>query len=243
MRKLKSLILIATAALSIGTASPAVVHADAAADATNLVNALQWAGLFSSVGNSLSNGGLSAAAGSTGSATGIAGLLGKDLGKCPTLPTGYQVRPGVVRYNPVRGDSALDTSVCLLTSEQRRQALFDAVNELRAEKNITPLIRTEEADLKSQAWSEQIAKEGRCYHAPFDGIHNAKVGGENALFCAQVSTPRDCANQWKNSPGHYTNLMNPDWDRAGIGMAATPDGMQFSAVQQFRPKGWKESDG
>ncbi|MDO4909101.1 MAG: CAP domain-containing protein [Corynebacterium sp.] len=239
MRNLKSLILIATATLSIGTAAPAVVHADAAADATNLANALQWANFFSSVGTTLS-----AAGGSSGSSAGSSGLSGKDTGKCPTQQgMNYLAVDGVYRSEPVRGDSPLDTSICLLSSDQRRQALFDAVNEYRIEKGVTPLVRTEEADLKSQAWAEKIAKEDRLYHSQFDGIHNAKVGGENAKTCFQISTPRECAVGWKNSPGHYANLMNPDNDRSGIGLAATADGIKYYAVQQFRPKGWKESDG
>ncbi|MDO4909098.1 MAG: hypothetical protein Q3962_04505 [Corynebacterium sp.] len=88
-----------------------------------------------------------------------------DLARCPAGSINHVVRPGVIRNAPVRGDSLLDTSFCLMSIAEARQVLFDAVNEYRIAQGIVPLIRTEEADEQSQAWasSRKVMAGGRAF--------------------------------------------------------------------------------
>ncbi|MDO4909100.1 MAG: CAP domain-containing protein [Corynebacterium sp.] len=223
MRIFKSLTCTIAAALTIATAIPAPAHADEGS--SSLMMELLAYG--SSVQQAF-----------TAVPDPNAGHVSEaDLAVCPPISgINFLVRPGVSRNAPVRGASLLDTSMCLMSIDQARQALFDAVNEFRTEQNVTPLLRISEADQKAQAWAEKLARENVFYHAPADGVNNTRNSGENIIQCFMFATPRDCALGWKNSPGHYANIMRTDFDRSGMGVARGSDG-HFKAVQQFRFKG------
>ncbi|MDO4909099.1 MAG: CAP domain-containing protein [Corynebacterium sp.] len=170
-------------------------------------------------------------------------LSAADRAKCPPTPYYFQKTPdGDKLTAPVRGKDDKHTSLCLLSSDQARQAVFDAVNDLRKEKNVTPLKRSAEADQKSQSWAERKARLKDIVHSKFDGKENATNGGENIVVCLSFFTPYQCVQWWRHSPGHYSNLMDPSFGSAGMGL-----GIDYSAdvqkepnkyyfVQQFRVK-------
>ncbi len=49
------------------------------------------------------------------------------------------------------------------------------------------------------------------------GISRGHAWGENVA--AGYSSPKSVAEGWKNSPGHYANMINASFSKIGIGMA------------------------
>ncbi|MDO4911281.1 MAG: CAP domain-containing protein [Corynebacterium sp.] len=156
-----------------------------------------------------------------------------DSLRCPSTSILHVVRPRVLRNSPVRGATLLDTSFCLMSTNEARQALFLAVNELRTQADLPAFTLNPEADLKSQVWATRLAAENALYHAAFDGISNALYGAENLIRCSQFSTPRECALTWRDSAPHYANIIIPSLRSAGMGISFQTTGW-VTAVQQFR---------
>ncbi|MDO4911282.1 MAG: CAP domain-containing protein [Corynebacterium sp.] len=236
MFKTKKIAAALTAAgLMVGVAAPA--HADAAADAGWALFALALSSSSSTpnTGDDTTTTTTTAKQNSDKdqgtTADPYAYLSAADRAKCPPTPYYYQITPDNEKLTaPVRGKDNKHTSLCLLTSDQARQAVFDAVNDLRKEKKVTPLVRTAEPDQKSQAWAERKARLKDLVHAKFDGKENATAGGENIVMCLSFFTPYQCVQWWRHSPGHYSNLMDPSFGSAGMGL-----GIDYSSDVQKRP--------
>ena len=80
-----------------------------------------------------------------------------------------------------------------------------------------PLNTNQDAFVKAQAWSEQMAREGRLYHsnltqgAPWGWRSIAEnVGCGPDLPAIQRAL--------EASPGHRANLLNPAFDRVAVGV-------------------------
>lgn len=97
-------------------------------------------------------------------------------------------------------------------------------NQLRAEKGLPPLKYNPALAAYAQRRAEEVA--GRFSHTRPDGsisfstdIHGG--GGEN-IAGGKNTAQETVLEQWKNSDGHYRNLMDPDYKSIGIGMVYWP---------------------
>ena len=50
------------------------------------------------------------------------------------------------------------------------------------------------------------------------------VGGGIAEYKTQEAVVSSTVDGWMNSPGHRKNILNPNWNNEGIGVAIEPNG-------------------
>src|SRR5688500_17262788 len=94
--------------------------------------------------------------------------------------------------------------------------LVGDINDLRSRQGLRPLAVHGQLTAKAMGWARTMAGAGRIWHSVLsDGITVEWVNlGEN------VGTARTAAalhQAFVNSPGHYENLVRPDYDHVGVG--------------------------
>lgn len=103
------------------------------------------------------------------------------------------------------------------------------VNGYRAAEGIAPLTLNEDLTEMSCVRAEEMAWSGnhnhpgnRRFKALFEAAgFESGLAGENLGW--GYDTPQAVCEAWKNSPGHYENIMNPGFTQIGIGVAADAD--------------------
>lgn len=109
--------------------------------------------------------------------------------------------------------------------------VLSTVNGYRAVKGIAPLELSRELTEIACARAEEIAWSGEHSHTRPNGkrfssilkeagITNG-VAGENIGWGYETAV--SVCKAWKDSESHYENIMNPDFVKIGIGVAADPD--------------------
>ena len=125
-----------------------------------------------------------------------------------------------------------------VTSEgaQYANTVLNKVNELRSSMGLQPVTRYQELDAVAQDWSEQQAAANNMSHRPdFTSVYPQgwTTGSENVAWrTSGGDTGALIFEQWRNSPGHYKNMTDPDVNSIGIGFAQTSDGRWY-ATQNF----------
>jgi len=119
--------------------------------------------------------------------------------------------------------------------------LIRLVNELRASVGVQPVTQqsqlTQGAFIRAEEQSQSFAHtrpDGTSWRTTFDEVgYSGTVYGENL-----VSTTADFSNEteaaqylfdlWKESPSHYENMVNPEYNQIGIGVVQI-DGYYYGA--------------
>lgn len=127
----------------------------------------------------------------------------------------------VVTAAPAHADAASDA-----------EARFVAkINQLRAQKGVQPLVVDPELTDIGRRWAQHMAEAGQISHNPdyASQVHQdwGKLG-ENVGMGPDVDTLFDA---FVRSAGHYRNLVDPDFNRVGVGVVIAPDGTMFTAHQ------------
>jgi uncharacterized protein YkwD len=110
-----------------------------------------------------------------------------------------------------------------------RAALYDMVNAARASERAAPLERDTRLEALAQAHAEAMLHAHKTAHDAGDGDLNQRLAnaglelraGENVAHAASASLSHRAL--WA-SPSHRENLLFPDFDAVGIGVAPDPDG-------------------
>lgn len=123
------------------------------------------------------------------------------------------------------------------------QEVLRLVNEIRAEVGVAPLtlnttmcqaasMRAIEMDYKSEL-SHTRPNASSCFSAlDFYGVSYSTAGENIAMG---YSSPTSVVNGWRNSQGHYENMINPNYTQLGVGYSNmqlygnTPYWVQFFA--------------
>ena len=120
------------------------------------------------------------------------------------------------------------------------QTVLTKVNELRASKGLAPVTRYVELDNVAQGWSEQMAATSTMEHNPnYSSSYPAgwSRAAENVAMRGGDSSSTDIGamifDQWLNSPGHYANMVDPDTNAIGIGMAYNSSEGAWYSTQNF----------
>lgn len=123
-------------------------------------------------------------------------------------------------------------------AEAYKSTIMTKVNELRASRGLQPLVRYQQLDSVAQGWSEHLAVSGGAlYHNPsfseqYPSGHRG--GGENVVKDPTVGDVGTSMHEaWYGSPGHLENMLNPDWNAIGIGVAYDPVGKFWYGTQNF----------
>jgi hypothetical protein len=111
------------------------------------------------------------------------------------------------------------------------------INALRAEKGVQPLVVDAELTGIGRRWAAHMAEAGQISHNPDYAaqVHQdwGKLG-ENVGMGPDVDTLFDA---FVRSAGHYRNLVDPDFNRIGVGVVIAPDGTMFTAHQFMMLRG------
>ena len=115
------------------------------------------------------------------------------------------------------------------------------VNELRASVGVSSLQENEVLCAAAQIRANEIAVSGVFSHTRPNGescstvITGFTAFGENIAMTSSgtaSSIPKEMMELWTNSPGHYSNMVNPDFYQMGIAYARASNGAWYG-VQLF----------
>jgi uncharacterized protein YkwD len=115
------------------------------------------------------------------------------------------------------------------TSDSAESAFVAKINDLRASKGVQPLQLDLPLTAAARNWSAKMAEKGTIFHQPDLSVmgrpgwtllgENVGMGGDvDSLFRAFVE-----------SPHHYENLVNPAFNRIGVGVVVGADGTLYTA--------------
>ncbi|NEZ45833.1 hypothetical protein FDF74_01250 [Clostridium niameyense] len=120
--------------------------------------------------------------------------------------------------------------------------MVQLVNELRATKGVQPLKEVEVLNTLAESRSIYMAKTGEFSHEDSQGNFIFKQDlekanyrwnfvGENIVQNYYNEDPNKLAEalftQWKNSPGHYKNMISSNFNQIGFGIAIAKDGKLY----------------
>jgi uncharacterized protein YkwD len=108
--------------------------------------------------------------------------------------------------------------------------MIGLVNKYRAAHGLAPLSVASDATAKAQAHSNDMAAQNRMFHSSSlsSGISNWSALGENVGVGGSVS---QLEAMFESSSPHSANLLNPDFNQIGVGLATGSDGQLY--VTQF----------
>lgn len=122
--------------------------------------------------------------------------------------------------------------------------LLDLTNELRAEAGLAPLSWSDtlaecaaaRAEELPQVSNEQNAAHQRPNGQPWYTVNgynenNSPLYAENIAY-GQLSA-QEVFEAWKNSTGHYNNMMNPDYRTFGAALYYTDSGYEYYWIEEF----------
>jgi len=129
-------------------------------------------------------------------------------------------------------------------AEQRMaRAIFDRVNAEREARGLEPLAWNEELAGVARQWSEQMASQDRLHHQDLtevlqgDELSGFRALGEN-IFTATGPVPAGRIHVgWMRSDEHRVNVLNPGFNRIGIGVYCAEDGSVWAAQEFGRTVG------
>ena len=120
------------------------------------------------------------------------------------------------------------------------QTIFNKVNELRISLGLKPVTRYAQLDAIAQDWAQHMASQNTMTHRPHfsDGYPSGwSTASENVAMRGGSALSGDVGaqifEQWLHSPGHYANMVAPDANALGIGMAYNSSTKSWYATQNF----------
>jgi uncharacterized protein YkwD len=133
-----------------------------------------------------------------------------------------------------------------------KELIFTGTNQFRADEKRKPLKTNPQLTEAAQAFAEYLAKTDKFSHTadgnePWD--RTTKAGYQYCIILENIAfefnsegfTTEALATSnirgWEHSPGHRKNMLDPDVQEIGIGIARSPQTGRYYAVQDFgRPK-------
>lgn len=146
--------------------------------------------------------------------------------------------------------SSLQTNGDKLNAEYKKAVtnkMFQLVNALRTSQGRGNLNDIQKLDSMAENRSKYMAQTGEFSHEDRNGNfiladdlkrvnYSYKAVGENIVQNFYDSDPNKMAEklfiQWKNSPGHYKNMISESFNQMGFGIAITSDNKVY-ATQAF----------
>lgn len=102
--------------------------------------------------------------------------------------------------------------------------VISLINDLRRKNGARPLKMTSKMNYVAQAHAEDMAANKYFSHSSLDGrspFNRLTNAGVKYMAAAEnigdAFSPKSVVNMWMNSPGHRTNMLNPNYSRCGIG--------------------------
>jgi uncharacterized protein YkwD len=123
------------------------------------------------------------------------------------------------------------------------RAIFDRVNAERENRGLQRVEWDDQLAQVARGWSRSMADTGRLEHQDMQQVLGREdvrgfVGlGEN-IFTSSGPVPAGVLHVgWMRSDGHRVNVLNPGWNRLGVGVFCAPDGSVWAAQEFGRTAG------
>lgn len=122
--------------------------------------------------------------------------------------------------------------------DQIARAVFDRVNAERTARGLEELAWNEELATVARDWSAEMAQRRQLQHQDMAALlQRQELSGFQGLgeniFQATGPVPAGTIHAgWMRSDDHRVNVLNPGWDRLGIGVHCAEDGSVW-ATQEF----------
>jgi uncharacterized protein YkwD len=130
-----------------------------------------------------------------------------------------------------------------VTLSNDEKTILELTNKARAEKNLPPLTVNPMLTAVARAHSANMAKKGEMNHVldgknPADRVKDAGYRyswtGENIAMGENVTVP-DIFGGWMKSKAHRDNILKPEYQEIGIGIARNDKGEVYY-TQEFGTK-------
>jgi uncharacterized protein YkwD len=115
------------------------------------------------------------------------------------------------------------------------QQILDLVNQERAKVGADPLSINEQLDQAADLHSQDQANMNTMSHTGSNGSdfgtrlqgegYQFSTAGENVAYGYEDAEA--VVAGWIDSPGHYENMVNPDFEEIGIGYGTSGDGTAY----------------
>lgn len=124
----------------------------------------------------------------------------------------------------------LPMTAALADNPSDEAAFVVGINDLRASKGLPPLAVHSNLTSKARAWAQTMADKGTIWHSVLsDGITaDWRKLGENV---GQGGSVAGLQLAFTNSPLHYANLIDPNFNTIGIGVVRSAGGIIFVAEE------------
>jgi len=116
--------------------------------------------------------------------------------------------------------------------------VYSSINATRAEQNRAVLARSPALDAVAREHSADMAARHYLSHDtpeglnPVDrirrgGVEGMTLAGENVGLTNRSNPNREIVEGWIASPVHRRNLLHPEFNATGVGIARSPDGTLY----------------
>ncbi len=117
------------------------------------------------------------------------------------------------------------------TYADKIDSVLSLTNQMRAKKGLKALKLSSKLTEQACVRAEEVAWSGRYSHIRPGAKSFRSIFEENGYETGTVgenlgwnyNTPSQVCTAWRNSESHYENIMNPDFEYIGIGVAANCD--------------------
>ena len=121
--------------------------------------------------------------------------------------------------------------------------IFDRVNAEREERGLEPVAWDDDLAELARGWSREMADRGQLRHQDLRTVlQDRQVEGyaslgENIFSGRGQVTAGRVHEGWMRSEDHRGNVLEPGWDRLGIGVVCTEDGATWATQEFGRTRG------
>ncbi|WMM25322.1 CAP domain-containing protein [Tissierella sp. MB52-C2] len=142
----------------------------------------------------------------------------------PTTPTNPKpTTPPTTETPSVSGLSAIEAEVVRLVNIERQK---EGLKPFVASSELSKVARTKSEDMATKNYFSHTSP---TYGSPFDMMKSFGIkyntAGEN-IAKGQL-TAQSVVNGWMNSSGHRANIMNPSFNKIGVGLAKSSNGTNY----------------
>lgn len=153
------------------------------------------------------------------------------IGANPQISNPNLIYPGQKVYVPNIADiKALENEVIRLVNIERSK---NGLGQLTGDWQLSRVARYKSTDMRDLNYFSHYSP---TYGDPFKMMHDFGItfyaAGENIAM--GQPTPQAVMNSWMNSPGHRANILNPQFNEIGVGVAKTTSGVIYWTEQFIR---------
>lgn len=125
---------------------------------------------------------------------------------------------------------AIENEVIRLVNIERSK---NGLGQLTGDWQLSRVARYKSTDMRDKNYFSHYSP---TYGDPFKMMHDFGISfyaaGENIAMGQQ--TPAAVMNAWMNSPGHRANILNPQYNEIGVGVAKTSSGVIYWTQEFIR---------